>query len=599
MATITTVTLPDSSINDIRASSISYGAVDSTSTATVFTATVPGVTELYDGVCVMLKNGVVTSASNCTLNVNGLGAKPIYSSLAAATRDTTIFNANYTMLFVYDTTRVSGGCWVCYRGYDSNTNTIGYQIRTNSYSLPMKSITYRYRILFTSADNKGFVPATNSTSTNATESRTVCQDPINPLGSIVYYGTTASVAAGSRPSAANLWQQYGITLGYSFNQTGAALTLTAWKPVYVKCAPQSDGTAIIDSTTPYVQDLPTTADGKIYIFLGVAYSETAVELTLNHPVYEYKDGCIRLWTNASTSSGGAVSSVNGQTGVVVLDATDVGALPDTTVIPTSTSDLANDSNFVADATYVHTDNNFTTTLKDKLDGIEAGAEVNVQADWNEADSSDDAYIKNKPSIPTQTSDLTNDSDFVTDASYVHTDNNFTTTLKDKLDGIASGAEANVQSDWNEADSTADSYIQNKPSIPTNTSDLNNDSGYITGMYIAGYGKSTYAEVLAAYRANKVVYCRASSSSNPASGNQLRMAFLAYVNNEATPTEFEFQYYRSVATHSNTQQGDQVYVYKLKQQNGWEFSVREAYTKIVAGTGLTSSYSNGVLTISLA
>ena len=44
--------------------------------------------------------------------------------------------------------------------------------------------------------------------------------------------------------------------------------------------------------------------------------------------------------------GGAVSSVNGQTGDVVLDAQDVGALPDNTPIPSKTSDLTNDSGFV-------------------------------------------------------------------------------------------------------------------------------------------------------------------------------------------------------------------------------------------------------------
>ena len=38
----------------------------------------------------------------------------------------------------------------------------------------------------------------------------------------------------------------------------------------------------------------------------------------------------------------------------------------------------------------------------------------AQSDWNETDSSDVAFIKNKPSIPTNTSDLTNDSDFVTE-----------------------------------------------------------------------------------------------------------------------------------------------------------------------------------------
>ena len=41
-----------------------------------------------------------------------------------------------------------------------------------------------------------------------------------------------------------------------------------------------------------------------------------------------------------------VSSVNGQTGAVVLDADDVGALPDTTTIPSDTADLTNTAGFV-------------------------------------------------------------------------------------------------------------------------------------------------------------------------------------------------------------------------------------------------------------
>lgn len=41
---------------------------------------------------------------------------------------------------------------------------------------------------------------------------------------------------------------------------------------------------------------------------------------------------------------------------------------------------------------------FTSTLKAKLDGIAAGAEVNVQSNWNEADSSSDAFILNKPDL---------------------------------------------------------------------------------------------------------------------------------------------------------------------------------------------------------
>ena len=45
-------------------------------------------------------------------------------------------------------------------------------------------------------------------------------------------------------------------------------------------------------------------------------------------------------------------------------------------VPTKTSDITNDSNFVSDANYVHTDNNYTTAEKNKLNGIAAGAQVN-------------------------------------------------------------------------------------------------------------------------------------------------------------------------------------------------------------------------------
>lgn len=107
--------------NAYRSASIPMGHLDATSTATVMTATVDGITELRNGVCMWLQNGVITSASGFTLNVNGLGAKPCYNSLAAATRATTVFNVNYTMLFVYNSTRVDGGCWDIVYGVDTNT----------------------------------------------------------------------------------------------------------------------------------------------------------------------------------------------------------------------------------------------------------------------------------------------------------------------------------------------------------------------------------------------------------------------------------------------------------------------------------------------
>lgn len=285
--------------NAYRTSAIPYGVVDGTSTSTAFTATVAGITELRDGVCMLLKNGVVTSASGFTININGLGAKPIYSNMASATADTTIFNVNYTMLFVYDSTRVAGGCWVCYRGYNSDTNTIGYQLRTNSSTLPAKQTGYRYRLWLTSADGQNYVPINTATGTSTTSTKALnTTTPIDPFGTIVYNSTNGTVNANANLPTGTQWTQYVLDMRYA----KYPLTLTFPDPVYLQCTPQSTGGALINDI---VQALPTTEDGKIYIYLGNAYSATNMELKQCHPVYHYKDGAIRLWTNAQT--GGSVT----------------------------------------------------------------------------------------------------------------------------------------------------------------------------------------------------------------------------------------------------------------------------------------------------
>ena len=98
---------------------------------------------------------------------------------------------------------------------------------------------------------------------------------------------------------------------------------------------------------------------------------------------------------------GSIWTLDDGTNYICTDATTGAAVWELyNVIPTNTSDLTNDSNFVSDASYVHTDNNFTDTLKTKLDGIADGAEVNVNADWNA--TSGDAQILNKPTIPSLT-----------------------------------------------------------------------------------------------------------------------------------------------------------------------------------------------------
>ena len=85
-------------------------------------------------------------------------------------------------------------------------------------------------------------------------------------------------------------------------------------------------------------------------------------------------------------------------------------------------------------------NDYTSEEKAKLANIAAGAQVNVLEgiQKNGVTITPTNKIANI-SVPTKTSDLTNDSNLVSDANYVHTDNNYTTAEKSKLAafGVAS------------------------------------------------------------------------------------------------------------------------------------------------------------------
>ena len=175
---------------------------------------------------------------------------------------------------------------------------------------------------------------------------------------------------------------------------------------------------------------------------------------------------------------------------------------DVSAIPTTTSDLTNDSNFAVDANYVHTDNNYTTAEKNKLAGIAAGAEVNVQSNWAQTNSSADDFIKNKPSIPAKTSDLTNDSGFITtsaiptkvsaftnDAGYLNGIPDDSVGLN-QLDSTIVNALNNINNKANTADLASVAFsgnyndLANKPTIPTKTSDLTNDSNFVSNTSYA-------------------------------------------------------------------------------------------------------------------
>lgn len=486
----------------------------------------------------------------------------------------------------------------------------------------------------------------SDSSTNPVQNKVIKEYVDDSIDGVItiYYGTSSSAAADTTKvvvcndfTAADL--KAGAAILVTFNTTNSAavgdLMLNVNSTGAKKIQYINNGTRGNLSSAGYLKASTTylfVYDGTywlVYFNYNTTYSSmTEAEITAGTGTTARTITPARLKTAVETWA--PVSSVNGQTGDV------------TVTVPTKTSDLTNDSNFIVDASYTHTDNNYTSDEKSKLSGIAAGAEVNqnafstikvgttdlaadsktdtltitagnnitltptantdsfsiaatdttydvvtagtsttagglmsqadktklngiatgaevnVQANWNETSSSSDAYIQNKPSIPTATSDLTNDSNFVADASYVHTDNNYTSTEKTKLSGIAAGAEVNqnafstvkvgstsltadsktdtltitagnnitltptansdsftiaatdttysdvvaggasglmtgadktklngiaegaevnVQSDWSVTSTTSDAFIKNKPSIPSKTSDLTNDSNF--------------------------------------------------------------------------------------------------------------------------
>lgn len=75
----------------------------------------------------------------------------------------------------------------------------------------------------------------------------------------------------------------------------------------------------------------------------------------------------------------------------------------------------------------------------------------VQSDWAENDPSSPSYIQNKPTIPTAVSELDNDLDYVTETDV---SNMISTAVPSDQ----------VQADWNEDDVDDPAYIKNKPDL---------------------------------------------------------------------------------------------------------------------------------------
>ena len=99
----------------------------------------------------------------------------------------------------------------------------------------------------------------------------------------------------------------------------------------------------------------------------------------------------------------------------------------------------------------------------------------VQSNWNETDTTSKAYILNKPNIPTKTSDLNNDSKFVSEDDIEGEKVQKTETLNIESDGAVLDSESKLVSDDN-----SDFYV--KPASGT-TATLETRGGITNDYYV--------------------------------------------------------------------------------------------------------------------
>ena len=243
--------------------------------------------DLQPGAIINVYFTVTNSAAvaNLQLNVNNTGAKPIryiyngsYSNIPGAG----YIKLNQVYQFTYD-----GTYWVVQMIYNTDAD---WRVRADygRFTAGVGGL-LPYALVMKASDGRW-----ESITTTSTTAKTKVKNTTGfLLDAIFFRNVNNTIAEGSVDSN---WQMNSSNLcdaRYHLNiENTEALKLNVGKSLYLVGTIGSDGLFYLDDTW-WAQDLPTTANGKCYIYLGTIYDWYRYNLDVFHPIYKFINGKIR------------------------------------------------------------------------------------------------------------------------------------------------------------------------------------------------------------------------------------------------------------------------------------------------------------------
>lgn len=398
MADISQIKLPNNTTYDLKDSKktgIYYVKGTQTAATGAWTGNID-VPALYTGLTIMYYLPY-DGSGNATLNLTlsdgtTTGAKNCYITTG---RLTTHYGAGRNIIMTFykagdisiKGTATIDDRWICDAYYDTNDSAY-YLRRTQTNILAGPNKIFPYTIIMQVADGR-WESIVTSSSTGTSKARNTHGFR---LGQILFMYANATYNENVRVANNNIWDQHSAANDhrYSFNTANNATSgTTANKPIYIVGALNAtDGLFYLDATW-WTQTLPSTDDGKLYIYIGDAYDYYRFDYAVNHPIYWFKNGAIRLFTQDAATVTGHTVAKDVPSNAVFTDHTYSG----TGLISVNSSGVI--------STTATANTGTITSVK-----TTAGAHTAINVTSGAANFN----------VPTKTSHLTNDSGFIT--SYV-------------------------------------------------------------------------------------------------------------------------------------------------------------------------------------